>query len=105
MSAELQSQVTTIPSSPLSVCSGLLQRWCACGQHTSGGECAECHQKREGVMQRVAVNTTSTNSVPSIVHDVLNSHGRSLDADTRFFMEQRFGHDFSQVRVHTDERA
>lgn len=31
--------------------------------------------------------------------------GQSLDGGTRAFMEGRFGHDFSRVRVHTDERA
>jgi hypothetical protein len=35
----------------------------------------------------------------------LQSGGQRLDAATRAFMEPRFGHDFSQVRVHTDERA
>ena len=49
---------------------------------------------------------TSTLSVPPVVHDVLNSGGgQPLDATTRAFMEPRFGHDFSRVRVHTDERA
>ena len=42
---------------------------------------------------------------PPIVHDVLRSPGRSLDAATRSFMEPRFGHDFSGVQVHTDARA
>jgi hypothetical protein len=31
--------------------------------------------------------------------------GQRLDADTRAFMEPRFGHDFGQVRVHTDAKA
>jgi len=31
--------------------------------------------------------------------------GAPLDPTTRAFMEPRFGHDFSQVRVHTDARA
>jgi hypothetical protein len=31
--------------------------------------------------------------------------GRPLDETARAFMEPRFGHDFSQVRVHTDTRA
>jgi hypothetical protein len=31
--------------------------------------------------------------------------GRALDASTRTSMESRFGHDFSQVRVHADGRA
>jgi hypothetical protein len=40
-----------------------------------------------------------------IVHDVLRSPGQPLDAATREFMEPRFGHDLSHVRVHTDARA
>jgi hypothetical protein len=45
------------------------------------------------------------NGVPSLVGEVLQTSGRPLDAETRVFMEPRFGHDFGQVRVHTDERA
>lgn len=43
--------------------------------------------------------------VPDIVHETLSTGGQPLDADTRTFMEPRFGHDFSRVRIHTDERA
>lgn len=39
---------------------------------------------------------------PPIVDDVLRAPGRPLDAGTQSFMESRFGHDFSAVRVHTD---
>ena len=42
---------------------------------------------------------------PSIVHEVLRSPGRPLDAETRAFMEPRFGRDFGGVRVHADSRA
>lgn len=38
---------------------------------------------------------------PPLVHDVLRAPGRPLDGETKGFMESRFGHDFSQVRVHT----
>ena len=44
-------------------------------------------------------------TAPPIVHDVLRSPGQPLNPNTRGFMESRFGHDFSQVRVHTDARA
>src|SRR5260221_217089 len=85
---------------------GILQRKCACGRHTiAGGECEECQQKHEGMLQRAAVSSASVNTVPPIVHEVLNSSGQPLDADTRAFVEPRFGHDFSQVRVHIDEKA
>ncbi len=96
-------QKTLIESSPKN---GLLQHKCACGQHTiAGGECEECRQKRGGLMQRTAVSPAPMSTVPSIVHEVLSSQGQPLDANTRAFIEPRVGHDFSQVRVHTDGKA
>jgi outer membrane protein OmpA-like peptidoglycan-associated protein len=44
-------------------------------------------------------------AVPTSVRDHLNSPGRSLESTVRRDMEQRFGHDFSGVRVHTDAGA
>jgi hypothetical protein len=44
-------------------------------------------------------------AVPPIVHQVLRSPGQPLGAATRAFMEPRFGHDFSKVRVHAYESA
>jgi hypothetical protein len=87
--------------------SRLLQRKCACGgTPDSTGECEECRKKR---LRRKAWNSElgfrHDSAVPAIVHDVLNAPGQPLDADTRAFMEPRFGHDFSKVRVHTDAKA
>ena len=39
------------------------------------------------------------------VPEVLRAPGEPLDRATRAFMEPRFGHDFSRVRVHRDPRA
>lgn len=36
---------------------------------------------------------------------VLQSPGQALDASARSFLEPRFGHDFSRIRVHTGPRA
>jgi hypothetical protein len=88
---------------------GILQRKCDCGNHTvAGGECAEC-SKKEMSLQRATQNsesdTQNSGGVPAIVHDVLRSTGQPLDTQTRAFMEPRFAHDFSRVRVHTDGRA
>ena len=85
---------------------GLLQRKCgACGQHTvAGGGCSEC-EKKKGLLQRSAARGEAASEVPSIVHEVLRTPGRPLDAGTRAFMEPRFGHDFSKVRTHTDAQA
>jgi hypothetical protein len=84
-----------------------LQRKCACGQHTiGGGACSECEQtKNAQPLQRAAAHAVSDNIAPPIVHDALNSSGRPLDQQTRAHMETRFNHDFSRVRVHTDDKA
>jgi hypothetical protein len=39
-------------------------------------------------------------AVPPIVHEVLQSSGMPLDAQTRTFMESRFSHHFGQVQIH-----
>src|SRR5262249_16769691 len=56
-------------------------------------------------LQRAATSAEAINGAPPIVHEALRSSGRPLDAATREFMEPRFGHDFSGVRVHTDSQA
>jgi len=47
----------------------------------------------------------SGQTTPPSVHEVLASPGQPLDRATRAFMEPRFGHDFSRVRVHTGPAA
>src|SRR5205085_10672975 len=42
---------------------------------------------------------------PPGAKDQLPHAGQPLPATTREFMEPRFGHDFSRVRVHTDGAA
>jgi hypothetical protein len=78
---------------------GSLQRKCACDS-TDGlsGDCEECSGKRLTV-QRHTGGSAEASSAPPIVHDVLNSPGQPLDADTRAFMEPRFGHSFGRIPV------
>jgi hypothetical protein len=80
-----------------------LQRTCACG------ECPAC-RTAPGVHTHVQTTHMETNGpaeagVRPIVHEALRSPGQPLDTATRTFMEPRFGHDFSQVRIHADTRA
>jgi Domain of unknown function (DUF4157) len=57
-------------------------------------------------ISRAASSSMATGMiVPPIVHEVLRSPGQPLDPGTRAFMEERFGYDFSRVRVHTNTRA
>ena len=86
-----------------------LQRKCACGG-TPGpdGECESCKKKREAGLQRKESATAASsppNYAPPIVHEVLRSPGQPLEPALRHDMESRFGHDFSLVRVHTDDAA
>ncbi len=84
---------------------GVIQRKCACGQHTPRGqECAECSKKRKGAVQRSAIGAAPA-SPPPIVHDVLSSPGQPLEAGARSYMENGFGRDLSGVRVHTGPKA
>ncbi len=82
----------------------VLQRACACGQHTAGGECEEC-KKKATTLQRHPASSAKPTDIPPVVHEALQSPGSPLDTETRGSMEQRFGHDFSQVRIHTDAKA
>jgi len=86
--------------------SGVIRRKCACGGKASPiGVCAECSGTHEGALQRRLVHSTTVGTVPPAVQDVLRSPGQPLDLATRAFMEPRFGHDFSQVRVHANHKA
>lgn len=76
-----------------------LQRACACG-----AACPKCQTKRLQT-KRIESSHSEQTTVPPIVHDALRSSGQPLDPATRAFMEPRFGHDFSQVRIHTDPKA
>jgi hypothetical protein len=75
-----------------------LQRQCTCG-----GGCEDC--KRGKILQRDATGVPSHAVAPPIVHSVLGGAGRQLDPSTRSFMESRFGHDFSRVRIFNDGAA
>jgi hypothetical protein len=83
-----------------------VQRKCDCGG--SCGDCKKNHSHKDHVkvqMKAAAPGVTTGLEAPAIVHDVLRSPGQPLDASTRAFMEPRFAHDFSKVRIHNDAKA
>ncbi len=92
-------------TTPTAITRPVLQRKCACDTHTRGGECADCGKNRGHSFQRSVVGNQVETEVPPTVHEVLRSPGQPVDTATRAFFESRFGHDFSQVRVHTDGKA
>ncbi|HEX8243283.1 MAG TPA: DUF4157 domain-containing protein, partial [Longimicrobium sp.] len=80
-----------------------LQR-CSCG-----GGCPACQAERSADDEHAEIQREASGVgpgvAPPIVHHVLASPGRPLEAQARAFMEPRFGADFGGVRVHTDARA
>ena len=84
-----------------------LQRACAC----SGG-CPSCQTQQQPGQDHQHLQTKPAGASASgptttspLVNEVLVSSGEPLDTATRAFMEPRFGHDFSRVRVHNDANA
>ena len=133
-------------SDPALSVAGLLQRKCACGQHTGGGSCAACDKKKMAGLQAkltigesddvyereadivadrvmsstgrgsvkpaalqvqryAAVSGGSGGSVPASVGRTLGQSGVPLPRAVRQQMETGFGHDFSEVRVHSGTSA
>lgn len=67
-------------------------------------KCAACEEE-EHAQRKEDGDSHQRSEAPSIVTDAINSGGRSLDDSTKSFMQDRFGYDFSAVKVHTDTVA
>lgn len=74
----------------------LLQRQCACGQHTGGGECATCQQRRD-TLQRAAINKGSGDSGLFDRATEVGPAGNS--GSNHALVESRFQHDFSHIPI------
>jgi hypothetical protein len=105
MSSRAPALMQTAKPPQVSILAGsILQRQCACGQHSASGECEE-RKNQHKTLQRHSNGGSGPLTAPPIVNEVLRSSGQPLDGDSRAFFESRFNHDFSQIRVHADPRA
>jgi Domain of unknown function (DUF4157) len=83
-----------------------LQRACP-----GGGGCPRCqanqpsHAHEHLQTTRVQARDTGQIAAPPSVHEVLAAPGQPLDPTTQGFLERRFGHDLSKVRVHSGAAA
>lgn len=77
-----------------------VQRACDCG-----GTCEECSEGAKVQTMHTGSDHAQEATAPPVVDEVLNSPGQPLEPATRTFMEDRFAHDFSDVRVHSDAKA
>lgn len=75
---------------------------CVCG-----GGCPRCRMDEHRRVQTKHIDPTGSGHTvaPPIVEEALANGGGSLPDGLRADMEQRFGHDFGRVRVHTHARA
>lgn len=82
-----------------------VQRTCSvCA--SSASPCSKCGTPQPPKIQRTTPISSNTEaaSIPSDLSQILGS-GQPLDSNTRSFFESRFGHDFSEVRVHSHKGA
>ncbi|WP_201767532.1 DUF4157 domain-containing protein, partial [Bradyrhizobium sp. ORS 375] len=91
---------------PVSFASGAtapmtLQRSCSCEE--TGETCPHCAAKRIS-LQRLGTGVPPL-GLPGAVSDVLRSPGQPMPPALRTRMEEKFGQDFSAVRLHADAPA
>ena len=100
MSAEVQTKVHVAQIfSPVGT--GLLQRMHTLSNTPGLVEDRPELDEEKLSRQRSSVNHAGAVTAPQIVREVLRTQGQSPDPKKRTFMEPRFGHDFSRVRVHS----
>lgn len=63
------------------------------------------HETSNVFVQRAVRQDAPIHEIPASVSETIRGPGQPLDTETRVFMESRFEHDFSNVRVHTDAQA
>lgn len=105
-------QVMRVPDPELSIAAGPLHisRKCAACEEHEGHKCKSCEQEARGQQKGLQMKPAASagpapDEAPPIVEEVVRDPGQPLDVATRVFFELRFGHDFSGVRIHTDENA
>lgn len=99
------AQAPAKPQAAPPVAAGFAQRQCSCGQHViGGGKCAECKRKA-GLQRKKGDHAQDLGDMDVLSDTVLQTQGQPISGRTRAFMETRFQHDFSQVRVHTGSTA
>lgn len=99
----MRSAGPAIGARPSGAPAGVIRRACE--------RCAEEEEEKKNVVRRSAAQPgggaelTVSERMHAGIESAQQGGGRELPAGTRSFMGQRFGHDFSRVRIHADSRA
>jgi Domain of unknown function (DUF4157)/D-alanyl-D-alanine carboxypeptidase/Succinylglutamate desuccinylase / Aspartoacylase family len=95
-SAKVQAQQKTLSGSPSK--GSLLQRTCACGQHTiAGGECSTCRNRQSTLLR--SQRAFEPPSAPGGVASNSLAQENALSSNSAFDGASRFGYDFSQIPI------
>jgi Domain of unknown function (DUF4157) len=101
---EYEQEADSVAEQVMRIPETQLQHACSCS-----GECPKCQKQRarQGYagLQTKPIRASGVGLTAPPVSEVSRSTGQSLDVATRSFMEPRFAHDFSSVRIHSDSRA
>lgn len=68
-------------------------------------KCKHCEEEEEQLQRKERSSVQTEGEAPSIVSDAIASSGTAMDHGTQSFMENRFGYDFSNVKIHTGTTA
>ncbi len=70
-------------------------------------KCAKCEEEEKQVLQTKSNSSTTEAASNALTNQIQQSNGsgQSMDTNTKSFMESRFGTDFSNVRIHTNNSA
>ena len=103
---EYEQEADRVSEQVMRMSESQLQRACACGGGYPKCQMEQPGQEHEPLhTKHVGSSDLEQTAVPPIVHEVLATPSQPLDPSTRGFMEPRFGHAFSKLRVHTDAKA
>jgi hypothetical protein len=81
------------------------------GEEGVDRKCEACIMKKEEEKLEISLKPSATFSsetndeTANEINSLRSTGGSSLDPSIKGFMEQKFGFDFSNVRIHSDERA
>src|SRR5438876_960456 len=96
--AKVQAQQNTLTGS--SPGSRLLQRTCACGQHTiTGAECSTCRSEQSTLHR--SQRAFGPPSAPGAVQGSSPAQENGPSFNSAFDSASHFGHDFSQIPVYS----
>lgn len=96
-------ETPVLDSIPLHVVrkNGRIDRKCSCQMDKNEEEKDfSINRKILGIAHQV-----SPTEIPEQFSNIISNTGIQIDSNTRGFMESKFGYDFSNVRIHTDDTA